>query len=183
MLSHEQKKFLLNLARETIKARLDNCDLDIDQSQDDVYDQKTGGFVTLHKNGQLRGCIGYVIAHKSLFDTIIDMANDAAFDDPRFPPVNKTELSEIDVGISILSELIRVINIEEIEIGRDGLLIRNNFSSGLLLPQVATEWKWDKITFLEQTCMKAGLSGNCWKKPDTEIFRFSAEIFSERTKK
>ena len=183
MLSEEQKIFLLNLVRETIKAELDGIKLNIDCPDEPIYQRKTGGFVTLHKAGKLRGCIGYVIAHKSLFETIKEMAKAAAFNDPRFPPLQKSELENIEIEISILSELIPVQSVDEIQVGRDGLLIRNSFYSGLLLPQVATEWKWDRKTFLEHTCNKAGLNRNCWQQPDTEILRFTAEIFSEGSKK
>jgi len=183
MLSEEQKKFLLNLARETIKAELEKSKLSITCPDDPIYQRKTGGFVTLHKAGKLRGCIGYVIAYKTMFETIKEMAKAAAFNDPRFPPLQKSELENIEIEISILSELIPVQSVDEIKIGRDGLLIQNNFTSGLLLPQVATEWKWDRKTFLEQTCNKAGLNRNCWQQPDTEILRFTAEIFSESLKK
>jgi len=183
MLSEEQKKFLLNLARETIKAEIEKSKLSITCPDEPLYQRKTGGFVTLHKAGKLRGCIGYVIAYKTMFETIKEMAKAAAFSDPRFPPLRKSELENIEIEISILSELISVQSVDEIKIGRDGLLIQNNFTSGLLLPQVATEWKWDRKTFLEQTCNKAGLNRNCWQQPDTEILRFSAEIFSESAKK
>lgn len=183
MLSEEQKKFLLNLARETIKAELEKSKLSITCPDEPFYQRKTGGFVTLHKAGKLRGCIGYVIAHKSLFETIKEMAKAAAFNDPRFPSLQKSELENIEIEISILSELIPVQSVDEIKIGRDGLLIRNSFTSGLLLPQVALEWNWDRKTFLEQTCNKAGLPINCWKNSETEIFRFTAEIFSEGSKK
>ena len=183
MLSEKQKKFLLNLARETIKAETEKIKVNIDCPVEPIYQSKTGAFVTLHKSGKLRGCIGYVIAYKSLFETIKEMARAAAFNDPRFPPLQKSELENIEIEISVLSEMIPVRSIEEIKIGRDGLLIRNSYASGLLLPQVATEWKWDRKTFLEQTCNKAGLNRNCWQEPDTEILRFTAEIFSESAKK
>ncbi len=183
MLSEEQKKFLLNLARKTIKAEIEKSKLSITCPDEPIYQRKTGGFVTLHKAGKLRGCIGYVIAYKSLFETIKEMAKAAAFNDPRFPSLQKSELEHIEIEISVLSELIPVQSVDEIKIGRDGLLIQNSFTSGLLLPQVATEWKWDRKTFLEQTCNKAGLDRNCWQQPDTEIFRFFAEIFSESSKK
>ncbi len=183
MLSEKQKKFLLNLARETIKAEIEKRKLSITCPDEPLFQRKTGGFVTLHKAGKLRGCIGYVIAYKTLFETIKEMAKAAAFNDPRFPSLQKSELENIEIEISVLSELIPVQSVDEIKIGRDGLLIQNNFTSGLLLPQVATEWKWDRKTFLEQTCNKAGLDRNCWQQSDTEIFRFYAEIFSESSKK
>jgi AmmeMemoRadiSam system protein A len=136
----------------------------------------------LHKHGQLRGCIGYIEGIKSIYDTIKEMAIAAAFQDPRFPALQKDELDQIDIEISLLTPLEKVESKEDIKIGKHGLLIRNGFNSGLLLPQVATEWNWDVETFLEQTCRKAGLHGNCWKESSTQIFRFSAEIFSESRK-
>ena len=179
MLNTEQRKFLLKLARESIRAKLEHGKLNLACPPAEIYRQKRGGFVTIHKNGTLRGCIGYVIPVKSLYETIKEMAIAAAFDDPRFPTLDKSEFDEIDIEISVLSEMIPINSIEEIKVGRDGLLMKNGFYSGLLLPQVALEWNWDKLTFLRQTCMKSGLSGDCWQDPNTEIFRFTAEVFSE----
>jgi len=179
MLTKNQQKFLLNLARVTITTALGKSSVNIKCPEDKIYHTKTGGFVTLHKKGQLRGCIGYIIAYKSLFETIQDMAKAAAFEDPRFSPLKKSELDDIEIEISVLSNLIPVKSIDEIKVGRDGLLMKNSFTSGLLLPQVAIEWNWDRDEFLSQTCRKAGMYEDCWKNPETEIFRFTAEVFSE----
>ncbi len=180
MLKNEQKKFLLTLARQTIRSFLFKEALDLECSDDPIYQEKRGAFVTIHKRGKLRGCIGYIKGYKSLYDTISDMAVAAAFKDPRFPALKQSELEEVDFEISILSELILIKKPEEIEIGRDGLFIENNHQQGLLLPQVAVEWKWDKLTFLQQTCQKAGLGINTWKDSATNLWRFEADIFSEK---
>ncbi|OQX70606.1 MAG: AMMECR1 domain-containing protein [Candidatus Cloacimonas sp. 4484_275] len=179
MLTSEQKRFLLRLARESIQAKLEKRKIRLNCPEEKIYHQKRGGFVTIHKNGKLRGCIGYVIPIKSLCETIKEMAIAAAFNDPRFSPLTYDELDKIEIEISVLSELIPVHSIDEIEVGRDGLLMKNGLYSGLLLPQVPIEWNWDKITFLEQTCLKAGLNSDCWKNSETEIYRFTAEVFSE----
>ena len=105
------------------------------------------------------------------------MALAAAFDDPRFSPLTKAEFASIEIEISVLTPLSKVHNIKEIEVGRDGLIIRLDCHSGLLLPQVATEQGWDRMTFLEQTCLKAGLPKNSYKKKNAEIYRFSADVF------
>ena len=139
--------------------------------------QQRGAFVTLHKNGELRGCIGYIVPYDSLDSTVKKMAVAAAFEDPRFPPLRKEEFEEIDIEISALTPLKKINNINEIEVGKHGILIRKGPYSGVLLPQVATEYNWDRITFLSQTCMKAGLHSNCWQDEDTEIYIFSAEVF------
>jgi len=107
------------------------------------------------------------------------MSNSAAFEDPRFPPVEKKEVKEIDIEISVLSPLQTISNIENIQIGKHGLIIEKGYNRGLLLPQVAVEYNWDKEEFLEHTCKKAGLPRGAWEDPSTKIQIFSAEIFSE----
>lgn len=179
-MNSSQKKTLLKLARQVIMNSLNKEKKQFEIPEDEIFHKTTGAFVTLHKNGNLRGCIGYIIGYRRLWDTISEMSEAAAFGDPRFSPVTQDEIDDIDIEISILSELIRVKNIDEVIIGRDGLFMKNGFYSGLLLPQVATEWGWDKNTFLKETCRKAGMSSNCWQDPKTEIYRFSAEIFSEK---
>lgn len=180
VISAGQKKFLLNLARESITAELEKRPLSITKPEDELYDRKLGAFVTLHRFGNLRGCIGQVIPRMSLFETIVEMAKAAAFGDPRFPNLKQEEVDDIEIEISILSELILVKKADEIEVGRDGLMIRKGIYSGLLLPQVATEQNWDKHTFLDHTCLKAGLAPGSWQDPQTELYRFTADIFSEK---
>ncbi|MBN2535112.1 MAG: AmmeMemoRadiSam system protein A [Spirochaetales bacterium] len=139
-----------------------------------------GAFVTLHKKGKLRGCIGYVVAVKPLFNTVQDVARSSAFSDPRFPPVMESEIPDLEIEISVLTPLKRITSIDEIEVGTHGIVIKRGFSSGLLLPQVAAEQGWDRDTFLTHTCYKAGLPGDCWKKSDTRIEVFSAIVFNEK---
>ncbi len=179
-LSNEEKKFLLRLARQTI---FDFLQDKIPQEQaffTENLKTHTGAFVTLHKHKNLRGCIGYVSGFKPAQQAIADLAISAAFNDPRFPPLTADEFDEIDLEISILTPLQPVKDISEIEVGRDGLLIKQGMYQGLLLPQVATEYNWDVETFLEQTCRKAGLPAQAWQEDKTEIEKFSAIIFSEQ---
>jgi AmmeMemoRadiSam system protein A len=135
--------------------------------------------VTLNKRDQLRGCIGQTVAMQPLYKTVSYCAVQAAVADPRFPPVTKAELPDIDIEISVLTPLQKVNSLDEIKVGRDGLMISLGGYRGLLLPQVATEYNWDKTTFLQQTCRKAGLPTDAYQKSDAELFKFQAIIFHE----
>lgn len=179
MLSKEERKYLLNLARETIRAKLEGLSLPQYDPISEVVSENRGAFVTLHRNGSLRGCIGYVEAIKPLYQTVQDMAVASAFQDPRFPPLTKNEFDRVTIEISVMSPLKKISSADEIEVGKHGLIIKKGYNQGLLLPQVATEQGWDRDTFLEHTCYKSGLAGGCWKDPNTEIYVFSAEVFSE----
>ncbi len=136
-----------------------------------------GAFVTLKIGGSLRGCIGNVVGERPLHETVAVMAQCAAFSDPRFPPLSIDEYDALEVEISILSPMERCPDARLIEVGRHGLLMRNGPHSGLLLPQVPTEYGWDRETFLRHTCRKAGMDGMCWKDAQTEIYWFEAEVF------
>ena len=138
-----------------------------------------GAFVTLKKQGRLRGCIGLIEGKKPLYETVEEMAQTAAFKDPRFRPVKEDEFKELDIEISALTPLRQIEDVNEIEVGRHGIYIVKGFHSGLLLPQVATEYNWDRNTFLRETCVKAGLPLNAWKDKGTKIFIFSASVFGE----
>jgi len=179
-LTDEEKIYLLRLAREVISKKVNGINPDIPEPPTERLREKRGAFVTLNKFGQLRGCIGYIEAIKSLYLTIAEMAESAAFRDPRFPPVTAAEVPDLEIEISVLTPLRSIESIDEIQVGRHGILVRQGFYQGLLLPQVATDYGWDRETFLTQTCHKAGLLGNCWKEPETEILIFSADIFSEK---
>ncbi len=148
-------------------------------STSETFNQEYGAFVTLTEAGMLRGCIGYTSPVKPLYLTVRDTAAFAALRDPRFNPVSASELSQLEYEISVLSPLRRVTDIDQIKVGRDGLLMKNADHEGLLLPQVPTEQKWDRQTFLAQTCAKAGMHPGCWKEDDTDIFKFTAVVFSE----
>jgi len=142
--------------------------------------RERGAFVTITKNGQLRGCIGYVAPIKPLYITVRDVAMMAALKDTRFRPVTASELGSLRYEISVLSPLRRITDVQEIRLGKDGLLIHTSDHEGLFLPQVATEEKWDLPTLLEEVCYKAGLTARAWQDPAADLFRFTALVFSER---
>ena len=142
-------------------------------------EQDRGAFVTLKKKGQLRGCIGYIAPAKALYLTVRDVAAAAAVEDPRFEPVMPSELGDLEYEISVLSPLRRVTDVKQIQVGRHGLIVNKGNYEGLLLPQVPTEQHWDRMTFLEQTCVKAGLPTSAWKDEETDIFSFTALVFGE----
>jgi AmmeMemoRadiSam system protein A len=175
--SQEEKSFLHKLAREAIESRLLGRPAPTREGETPNLSEKRGAFVTLKTHDQLRGCIGQIRALRPLSQTIIDMAQAAAFQDPRFPPLTEREFPNLSIEISVLTPFRLIQDIEEIQVGRHGLYLESGFYSGLLLPQVATEYNWDRRTFLEQTCYKAGLSKGAWKDKNTKIYVFSAEIF------
>ncbi len=176
--SEENRQRLFEIARQAISARLSG-DPYVPPHEPGLA-QKRGAFVTLKIDGNLRGCIGQIRGKQPLYQTIAEMAVAAAFEDPRFPPVSKEEFDRLEYELSILSPLERVHDFSEIKVGRDGLMIKLDFHSGLLLPQVAAEYGWDVTEFLEQTCLKAGLSKNSYKDKIAEVYRFSAEVLEER---
>jgi MEMO1 family protein len=176
-LTAEEKTALLRLARKTIEAKCRGEKAPVPEAQSPTLSELRGAFVTLHKAGRLRGCIGHIQARQPLVKTVADMAVAAAFDDPRFPPLRAEELKEIDIEISVLTPLRRIADVREIQVGTHGIYIRKGGYSGLLLPQVATEWKWDRTAFLEHTCEKAHLPKDAWRDKETEIYIFSADVF------
>jgi uncharacterized protein len=182
VLNKKDQTLLLKLARDSIDVTFKDSDLDT--SKVGHLTQLRGCFVTLHKNNQLRGCIGFPKPIMPLYEQIITATKAAAFEDPRFQPLSKNELKDIVIEISILTkpELLKVKHydeyLKEIEIGRDGLIIKGQ-GSGLLLPQVATEYHFDAKQFLECLCEKAELDKDAWKILSNKIYRFRAEIFSE----
>jgi AmmeMemoRadiSam system protein A len=147
------------------------------QVKSEKLNELRGAFVTITKKGSLRGCIGHIKGVKPLYKSVEEMAAAAAFQDPRFPPVTKKELKDLDIEISVLTPFEQISDVSEIEVGKHGLYIERGFYSGLLLPQVATEYNWDRDTFLEHTCRKAGLPPDAWKDKETRIYIFSADIF------
>lgn len=179
-LSKDQKILLLKIARETIVNTVLGSAIGAYDIDDPVLNTKCGAFVTIHDHGDLRGCIGNIIARTPLWKTVINMAIEASTGDPRFPAVSTKELDDIDIEISALSPLWKTKDLSEIEVGRHGILIKKGFNQGLLLPQVATEHDLDRKSFLEHTCMKAGLDRNCYKDRDCEIQIFSATVFGEK---
>ena len=180
MLSKSQRQTLIKIARETLQYHLAGKkppELKID---DPTLLEKRGVFVTLRKNGELRGCIGIILPQKELAQAVRDMAIESATGDPRFPPVSLKELKEIEIEISVLTVPVRVSSPDEIVLGRDGVIVKKGFRQGVFLPQVADETGWTKEQFLSALCAhKAGLDPDAWKNPDTELYIFQAEVFSE----
>ncbi len=174
----DSRHLLLNLARETIQCRLDGRPLPSPSPDDPALLEQRGAFVTLKIDGRLRGCIGHVIGVAPLWRAVRDNAIAAAFEDPRFEPLANDELARTRIDISALTPL-RVANADEVTVGRDGVMIERGRARGLLLPQVAVEYGWDRETFLDHTCRKAGLEAGCWRRSDTVVSIFSAEVFSE----
>jgi len=180
LLTQEQKKKLLKIARETISKYISGGSIPHQKESDPVLNQKMGAFVTLHKEGRLRGCIGNLAGSSSLIDTVREMAVAAATDDPRFPSLEPDELPKIKIEISALSPLRKISNPDEIIAGKHGVLVKNGFTSGVYLPQVALEAGWDKEEFMNSLCgSKAGMPADAWKKGKCEIYIFTAEVFGE----
>ncbi len=177
MLIPELRHELLQLARFTLNESFVPTGADFIKSNHPELMAHRGVFVTLKRDGQLRGCIGSLISDKSIYDGIQDMARNAAFSDPRFNPVSALEWPFLKIEISVLSEMIPVSTMSEIQIGRDGLLLRKNGRSGVLLPKVAVEWGWAREEFVAQLFQKAGLPGTSWQAG--ELFRFEADEFGE----
>lgn len=175
-LTDAEKDFCKELVRWVIGHRL-GLDGERPTLDSATLGTELGAFVTLKKDGRLRGCIGNIVGNAPLDATIERMAGAAAFEDPRFPPLTADELGELEIEVSVLGPLTPCPDPGLIEVGRHGLYIRKSIHSGLLLPQVATEWGWDSETFLDQTCIKAGLPKGAWRKSKVEIWWFEAVIF------
>ena len=182
-LSLEEQKWLLGLARSTIEARLEKKELPCKTPSFDPLMEIRGAFVTLTIEGALRGCIGHVIGTEPLWLSVRSNVINAAFSDPRFPPLSGSELPAVEIEISALTSLRPVSSPAEIVVGRDGLLVERGPHRGLLLPQVAERYGWSPEEFLDQTCRKAGMEPGCWRNSDTKISAFSAEVFSEENNK
>lgn len=181
MLNNAQRKRLLSIARDTVKTYLQTGKVMQVTEEDPVLNREMGAFVTLHKKGQLRGCIGNIIGRGPLYLTVRDMAIESAIRDPRFQSVTRAELDDIDIEISVLSELERVEDAGSIELGVHGVLVRKGYSSGVFLPQVATETGWSKEEFLSNLCShKAGLLPDAWKTGEADLYIFTADVFGEK---
>jgi AmmeMemoRadiSam system protein A len=142
------------------------------------WEVRSGAFVTIRIKGHLRGCIGYPEPELPLIEAVERCAVSAAISDPRFPPLSLAEWKDVDIELSVLGPIEPVQELREIVIGRDGLIVESGRRRGLLLPQVAVEWKWDAAEFAAQTCIKAGLPRDAWPK-SAKLFRFEAEVFGE----
>jgi AmmeMemoRadiSam system protein A len=176
----EERAELIRIARKAIKEKLEGRTRDNAEPLTARLAQVQGAFVTLHRHGHLRGCIGYIQGIAPLYLTIAEMARAAAFGDPRFPSLRPEEFAEIDIEITVLSPLRKIDDPSEVQVGTHGLLVRQGPYQGVLLPQVPVEEGWARQTFLEHTCMKAGLPANCWQDEDTELLVFTGEVFGEK---
>jgi len=174
--SAEERVLLLRLAHDSIAAALADQDLDLTPPNPHLAEHR-GAFTTLHLEHQLRGCVGYVVPLYSLYRTIAETAVAAAFSDTRFAPVTAGEAPQLKIEISVLS-LLSPIEPEAVEVGKHGLIVGLGGRRGLLLPQVPIEHGWDRETFLEQTCFKAGLPPDAWKH-GAQLEAFTAEVFGE----
>ena len=178
MFTDAQKRALVEIARTAVSDAV----LGRPASPRPLDDPPTasGAFVTLKRDGELRGCIGTVQCRDALADEVARVAVSAAREDPRFPPVTPAELPHLHIEISILGPLEQIDPADPaaIVVGRDGLVVEQGWRRGLLLPQVATEWGWDRETFLAHTCRKAGLPLDAWRR-GAVVYRFGAEVFGD----
>jgi AmmeMemoRadiSam system protein B/AmmeMemoRadiSam system protein A len=179
-LTAKEKQELLQVARKSVETAVREHGTYQPQTSSPALLRDRGAFVTITNHGQLRGCIGFMSPMEPLIDTVRDVAAFAALRDPRFPHVSTTELPELQYEISVLSPLQLVKDVKEIRLGQHGLVMKNGDHEGVLLPQVPVEQGWDRKTFLDETAHKAGLPASAWKAPDTDLFRFTALVFSEK---
>jgi AmmeMemoRadiSam system protein A len=195
MIDAADRALLLRLARNAIAAHVTGvppqplAPSEVEGAEEsDILARRGGVFVSLHQRrakasverGDLRGCIGHIAADLRLDQVIPQSAVASCSRDPRFKPIGRSELDDIDIELSLLGPLEPIGGPDDIEIGRHGLLVEQGHRRGLLLPQVAVEWKWDAPAFLAQTCRKAGLPADAWKRADN-LWRFEAEVFGEAT--
>jgi AmmeMemoRadiSam system protein A len=177
-LTDEDKRYLRDLALLSITGWLTGkTPAAIPQPPSELLKTELGAFVTLKRRDQLRGCIGNVTGHGPLYQTVWNMAQAAAFQDPRFRPLERAELEGLEMEISVLGPVEPCPDPAQIEVGRHGLIMCRGARQGLLLPQVPVEWGWDREQFLAQTCRKAGLPASAWRDPDTTIYWFEAVVF------
>ncbi len=178
LLTQEQRAALLATARQAIRDRVRGVRVASGPAEDPTLQAPGAAFVTITREGELRGCIGYVEAIKPLAEAVAHSAASAAVADPRFPPVLPDELSRLRVEVSVLSPLHPIADPAQIRVGTHGLFISHAGRHGLLLPQVATDFGWDLETILRQTCLKAGLPGDAWKH-GAEIRVFTVDHFTD----
>jgi len=178
-LNAHEKQVLLAIARQAIIQGVRGGGEYIEPREEKSLNQRNGCFVTIKQHGRLRGCIGNFQSELPLFREVARMAQASATRDPRFYPLKEDDLGNFTLEISVLSPLRKIDSIEAIEVGKHGIYIEKGYYRGVLLPQVATEHGWDRLTFLRQTCIKAGLPTEAWEADDAEIYVFSAQVFGE----
>lgn len=179
LLTEKEQKELLKIARDTIVSYVTSGRLPAVETASRGLNLQTGCFVTIKQNGELRGCIGNFVSDKPLYKLVQEMAVSAATRDPRFYPMKSHDLRDFEIDISVLSPLEKASSVEEIKVGTHGIYIVKGSYRGVLLPQVATDYGWDRDEFLRHTCIKAGLPENAWQG-ECEIYIFSAQVFGEK---
>jgi uncharacterized protein (TIGR00296 family) len=184
-LNVKQAAKLIKIARDSISAVFEGKKYKLSDALETEFKEIRGVFVSLYVKKELIGCIGFPEPNKLLAESVVIAAQGAAFEDPRFPPLKKEQMKDLRVELSVLTkpEVIEVNDPSEypskVKVGEDGLVIRDEFGAGLLLPQVATEWEWDSKEFLDNTCKKAGLSPDCWCNMKQNVYKFQAQVFTE----
>ncbi len=178
-ISTDEKDKLLAIARESITRHIKGEQVPVFDVKEENLLKRVGCFVTIKSEGKLRGCLVQFTSDKPLYMLVREMAIAAATRDPRFYPMRSDDLGNFSLEISVLSPLEKIESVDEIQVGKHGLYIEKNFYRGVLLPQVAVEFGWDRNTFLSQTCLKAGLGKDDWQD-EAEIYIFSAEVFAEK---
>jgi AmmeMemoRadiSam system protein A len=179
LLTKKEQRDLLKIARDTIVSYVTSSSVPAVVTASKGLNLESGCFVTIKQHDQLRGCIGNFISEQPLYRLVQEMAVSAATRDPRFYPMKQVDLEAFELEISVLSPLVQISSVDEIQVGTHGIYLIKNSSRGVLLPQVASEYGWDRDTFLKHTCLKAGLPENAWQK-DCEIYIFSALVFGEK---
>ena len=179
LLDKEMSTKLLKIARNAIDACLTETAAAPVEVDDLALNQKVGCFVTIHRDGQLRGCIGNFVSDKPLYLEVTQMAVAAATTDPRFYAMSIDDIGNYSLDISILSPLQKIDDIMQVEVGTHGIYLEKDSSRGVLLPQVATEQGWNRQNFIEQTCVKAGLPTDAWRSPRTSIYTFTAQVITD----
>ena len=189
-LSNEDGEILVKTARQVVTEYLKNrTKIKLEQTFESNFSYNSGVFVTLNNQIGLRGCVGFALPDKKLYNALVDAAISAATEDPRFPPVTAKELEEITFEVTVLTppEVIHVSDTKEypsqIKVGRDGLIVKRGFNSGLLFPQVPVEYRWTEEEFLGYTCEKAGLPKDCWRDKETQVQKFEGVVFKEEMPK
>ncbi|MFW5872201.1 MAG: AmmeMemoRadiSam system protein A [bacterium] len=184
-LSRQDGMILVDLAKKAIESVFLNDSVVADEDTKKRFSEPSGVFVTIHKYGKLRGCIGYARSGKPLYETVINAAKSAAFQDTRFMPLSKDEFAKVEIEVSLITNPI-IINKENpvtvlnnIKVGKDGIMIKNSNFSGLLLPQAAVESAWSSEDLLKYACNKFGLNEKAWLDPESKLYKFRAQVFTD----
>jgi AmmeMemoRadiSam system protein A len=178
-LTTHHQTVLLTIARKAIETCVLTGDVYIEPREEKALNTRQGCFVSIKQNERLRGCIGNFQSEWPLYREVAEMACAAATKDPRFYPMTKEDLQNFQIEISVLSPLQKITAYDDIMVGEHGIYLEKGYHRGVLLPQVAVEYGWDRMTFLSQTCTKAGLPADAWKSEDADIYIFNAQIFGD----